>query len=347
VRLSSVRPPAVVRGPRLGFLGVGWIGRHRLRALVDGGWAEAIAIADPDPAACEAVTAELANVKTSSSLDELLELPLDGLVIATPSASHAEQAIAALERAIPVFCQKPLGRDAAETARVVAAARRHDLPLGVDLSYRHTRAMQAIVEQIRAGRLGRLHAIRLTFHNAYGPDRPWFYRKSESGGGCVIDLGIHLVDLAAWALEFPELVGVRSRLTHAGAPLEPDGDECEDYAFAQLEFADGCVVQLACSWRSPAGRDAVIDASFHGTSGGATLRNVDGSFYDFVAEMHDHTTTTSLVAPPDDWGGRAAIAWAQRVQARSGFDPAADEFVRVAALVDSIYANEVISPCTF
>ncbi|MFO7562039.1 MAG: Gfo/Idh/MocA family oxidoreductase [Enhygromyxa sp.] len=339
MRLSSARP--VAARPRLGFLGVGWIGRHRLRALVESGSAEVVAIADPDPAARDALRAELADLRALGSLAELLELPLDGVVIATPSANHAEQAIAALERGVPVFCQKPLGRNAAETARVVAAARRHDLPLGVDLSYRHTRAMQVIAEQVRGGRLGRVHAIRLTFHNAYGPDRPWFYRRAESGGGCVIDLGVHLVDLAAWILGFPELAKISSRLTHGGAPLERGGDQCEDYAFAQLEFADGCVVQLACSWRAPAGRDALIDASFHGTRAGATVRNVDGSFYDFVAELHDGTSTTVLVEPPDAWGGRAAIAWAERVRSGAGFDPAAHEYVRVAELIDAIYLDEV------
>lgn len=331
--------------PRLGFLGVGWIGRHRMHALIEGERAKAVAIADPDPAARSLVTAELPDVIAAASLTELLELQLDGLVIATPSAQHAEQAVAALERGVPVFCQKPLGRDAAETARVVAAARRHDLPLGVDLSYRHTRAMQAIVEQVRAGRLGRVHAIRLTFHNAYGPDRPWFYRRHESGGGCVIDLGIHLVDLAAWILGFPALTRVAARLTHAGAPLESAGDQCEDHALAQLEFADGCVVQLACSWRSPAGRDAVIDACFIGTRGGATMRNVDGSFYDFVAELHDGTTTSTLIEPPDAWGGRAALDWLERVRAGRGFDAAADEYVHVARLIDAIYSNEVTSEC--
>ncbi|HVI04086.1 MAG TPA: Gfo/Idh/MocA family oxidoreductase, partial [Enhygromyxa sp.] len=304
--------------------------------------ADAVAIADPEPEVREAVASELADAVAVASLDELLELELDGIVIATPSAMHAEQAVAALERGLPVFCQKPLGRNAAETARVVAAARMHDVLLGVDLSYRHTRAMQAIAERVRAGELGRVHAIRLTFHNAYGPDKPWFYRKCESGGGCVIDLGTHLVDLAAWVLGFPALTRVSSRLTRAGEPIGRDADECEDHALAQLEFEGGCVVQLACSWRSPAGRDAVIDATFHGIHGGATLRNVDGSFYDFVAELHDHTRTEVCVEPPDAWGGRAAIDWAARLAAGQRFDPAADEFVRVAELLDAIYSNEVI-----
>ena len=331
--------------PRLGFLGLGWIGRHRMNAILDGGWAAATAVADPNPEARAAARA-LSGGAAVASLDELLDHELDGLVIATPSALHAEQAIAALERGIPVFCQKPLGRTAAETARVVAAARDRDLLLGVDLCYRHTRAVQAIAAQIRGGALGRIHAIRLTFHNAYGPDRPWFYRRSQSGGGCVIDLGVHLVDLALWLLEFPELRSVSAQLSCAGAALGDDPEQCEDYAVAQLQLSDGCVIQLACSWRAPAGRDAVIDASFHGTEGGATLRNVDGSFYDFVAELHHGTDTQILAEPPDDWGGRAAIEWVSRLRAGRGFDPTAEGYVRVAEVLDALYSSTSTSTST-
>jgi predicted dehydrogenase len=46
-------------------------------------------------------------------------------------------------------------------------------------------------------------AVDLVFHNAYGPDKPWFYDPELSGGGCVMDLGVHLVDLALWSLDFP------------------------------------------------------------------------------------------------------------------------------------------------
>ena len=79
-----------------------------------------------------------------ASLEAMLALDLDGIVIATPSALHAEQAIRALDAGMAVFCQKPLGRDAAETAAVVEAAQRADRLLGVDLSYRFTRGMAAI-----------------------------------------------------------------------------------------------------------------------------------------------------------------------------------------------------------
>src|SRR3712207_9229647 len=80
-------------------------------------------------------------------------------------------------------------------------------------------------------------SLDLTFHNAYGPDAAWFYDKRAAGGGCVMDLGVHLVDLALWALDFPEVASVSSQLLSGGAPLGPDA--VEDYAVAQIGLADG------------------------------------------------------------------------------------------------------------
>jgi predicted dehydrogenase len=116
----------VAHVPRLGFLGVGWIGQRRLEAIVEAGVAEVVAIADPSAeclAKCAAVVPRAAQM---TSLNELLETKLDALVISTPSALHAEQTIAALERGHAVFCQKPLGRNAEEVRAIVETARRTD-----------------------------------------------------------------------------------------------------------------------------------------------------------------------------------------------------------------------------
>ncbi len=183
---------------------------------------------------------------------------------------------------------------------------------------------------VAAGELGEVYAIDLAFHNAYGPDKAWFLDPALSGGGCVIDLGIHLVDLALWTLGFPEVASVTSRLR--GEPLE-------DYGAVQIELESGAVLRLACSWRLHAGRDCVLEASFYGTRGGASLRNVNGSFFDFAAERFAATTTQPLAAPPDDWGGRAAVQWARRLAGGVGFNPAAERYVSVHDVVDRIYGR--------
>jgi predicted dehydrogenase len=325
--------------PRVGFLGVGWIGRHRMQAIVDTGAVEVAGIAD----ASAEMTAEAGKLapqaRAVSSLDELLDLRLDGLVIATPSALHAEQSIRALGQGAAVFCQKPLGRTAAEAQAVVDAARAADRLLGVDFSYRYTEGMRRIREIVRSGELGRVHAVDLVFHNAYGPDKPWFYDPALSGGGCVMDLGVHLVDLALWALDFPDVAGVSARLFAGGEPLGGRPDRVEDYAVATLDLGTGAVVQLACSWRLQAGRDAIISAAFYGTEGGAALHNVNGSFYDFTAERYRGTAAETLSTPPDAWGGRAAAEWATRLAAGERFDASADRLVTVAQVIDRIYGR--------
>jgi len=326
--------------PRVGFLGTGWIGRHRMEAMVGTGAIEAVAIADPDPQCADLAAQVAPDAAILPDLDALLAHDLDGLVIATPSALHAEQSIAALNRGIAVFCQKPLGRNEAEARAVVDAARRSDRLLAVDLSYRSTAAVEAIAAPIRSGELGTIFAADLVFHNAYGPGKPWFFDRAQSGGGCVVDLGVHLVDLALWLLGFPPVEQVTSRLHAGGQRLSPQSSEVEDHAVARLDLAGGASLSLACSWNLHAGQDAVIEASFYGTQGAATVRNVGGSFYDFEAHLHRGTASERLAAPPDDWGGRAAADWALRLAQSPRFDPSAERLVDLSAVLDRIYAPD-------
>lgn len=334
----STSPKAVIR-PRVGFLGVGRIGFHRMKAVVETGSVETVAIFDPSPEMAAAARELTPEASVVNSLEALLDQELDGIVIASPSALHAAQSIVALEQGVAVFCQKPLGRTRDETAAVVETARHVDRLLSVDLSYRYTNGMRQIRDLIASGELGTVFAVDLTFHNAYGPSKPWFYDKALSGGGCVIDLGVHLVDLLLWALGFPDVARVESRLFAKGLPIRRDGDEVEDYAVATVELANGALARIACSWHLQAGCDAVISADFYGTEGGASLRNVSGSYLDFTAERYRGTQREVLAVPPDAWGGRAAAGWAERLAAGARFDPDNEYLVTVADVLDRIYGR--------
>ncbi|WP_267393356.1 MULTISPECIES: Gfo/Idh/MocA family oxidoreductase [unclassified Sphingomonas] len=325
-----------VTRPRVGFLGTGWIGRHRMAAMIETGGIEAVAICDPSADCLAEATALAPGAAVVDSLEAMLAGGVDAVVIATPSALHADQSIQALQAGAAVFCQKPLGRSGAETQAVIDAAHAADRLLGVDLSYRHTEGMQRIAPLVQDGTLGALFAIDLTFHNAYGPGKPWFFDPAQSGGGCVIDLGVHLVDLALWTLGFPAVDDVQATLLAGGKPLGPG--QVEDYATARFT-AGGVDIRLACSWNLHAGREAVIEAAFYGTHGGAALRNVAGSFYDFTAEHFTGTGTTLLAGPPDAWGARSAAAWAEQLARDGRFDPAADQFAQSATVLDRIYGR--------
>ncbi|PCK80289.1 Gfo/Idh/MocA family protein [Rhizobium sophoriradicis] len=334
--LVSAQTATALKQVKLGFLGVGWIGRQRMKAVLDSGFAEAVAIADPSTEMMREACALAPDAVIAADLEELLDQQLDGIVIATPSASHAAQSIRALEAGVAVFCQKPLGRTASEVRAVVDASRAANRLLGVDLSYRHTEGMRQIRELIRSGALGKVFAADLTFHNAYGPDKAWFYDKTLSGGGCLIDLGVHLIDLVLWCLDFPSVATVTSELRAGGNRLG-ESRTVEDFAAATLTLSGGQVVRVTSSWRLQAGCDAVIGADFFGTEGGASFRNVDGSFYDFTAAKLSGTSRQTLAEPPEEWGGRAAVDWMRRLARGQRHDPAAQEFVAVAEVIDRIY----------
>lgn len=326
--------------PLVGFLGVGWIGRNRMEAIARSGMAEIAAIADPSRELVLQAKNLAPQAKGMSSLKDMLSLDLDGIVIATPSAMHAEQAIIALERGVAVFCQKPLGRNEDETRQVIEAAKKNNRLLGVDLSYRYLKGMQSIKRILDQGQIGNVFAVNLVFHNAYGPDKEWFYNPVLSGGGCVIDLGIHLVDLVLWAFNNPKVRNISSHLFSHGERLVYNRDKVEDFAAAKFELDNGATVSLTCSWKVSAGYDAIIEASFFGTEGGLSLKNVNGSFYDFKAEHYRWTARETLSEPPDNWGPRAALNWLEQLSRSNYYHPEIEQIANAASVIDGIYEAE-------
>lgn len=324
-------------GLRLGFLGTGWIGLLRMQAMMATGVVEPVAVVDPSGEAIAAAVRLAPGIRVMDLLAAMLALGLDGIVIATPSALHAAQAIEALTAGASVYCQKPLGRSGPEVRAVVAAARTANRLLGVDLSYRSLAGVRAAKALIDSGALGRIYAADFVFHNAHGPDKAWFFDPSRSGGGCVIDLGTHLVDLAFWMVGFRDVVDVSARLMACGRPIVDRTTSVEDYATALIALSGGIVLNLACSWNLHAGRDAVIAATIYGTEGGVEIRNIDGSFYEFRTERFCGTSRETIAGPPDDWGGCAAARWVLRLADGAAFDAYNDQLIRVADTLDQLY----------
>jgi predicted dehydrogenase len=205
------------------------------------------------------------------------------------------------------------------------------------MSYRHLRAVREALASLRAGTIGRPHAAELVFHNAYGPDKAWVRDPAMAGGGAMIDLGCHLIDLARLFLGDLEPASVHADMFAAGQRLGCAAEQVEDLALAQVRLADGRALRIACSWWLPAGTDAVIEASFIGDGRALRIRNVDGSFYDFEALLVEGRQAQRLAGPPDDWGGRALVAWAQRLTADRGYDAEVEQLIQVAELIDRVY----------
>lgn len=330
---------ATITKPRIAFIGVGWIGRHRMEAAAKTGLADITVLCDPSDECIEEAKKVAPLSAVASSFDQTINDPqIDAVVIATPSAVHMQQTVAALQNNKAVFCQKPLGRNSAEVATAIKTAQVADKLLGADFSYRYTTAFSAIHNIIRSGELGEIYAIELKFHNAYGPGKPWFYDIQQSGGGCVLDLGVHMIDLALYALEFPEVSAISSRLYSKGN-IVTSRTVVEDYADVMMK-AGSVNAHLSCSWNLHAGTEAIIEASFYGTKGGVAIKNIDGSFYNFAGYRYWNTKSEMIVAPPDEWGGRAITDWLNRLSSSNRFQSDALNYYPSAQVIDRIYGIE-------
>jgi predicted dehydrogenase len=220
---------------------------------------------------------------------------------------------------------------------MVDAARRAGRLLGVDYSYRFTGGARRLKERMDRGELGRVFSADTVFHNAYGPDRPWFFDHRLSGGGALIDLGCHLIDLAFWLLGDPPVREVRGNALRGGEPL--GAGAVDDFASARIELEGGAAVSLAVSWNAHAGQDCVIRTTLLGTAGGAEFRNVGGSFYDFELARFDGRSAAVEVSESRDWLGKAILDWVQRLTAANRFDPEIERSVAVSEVVDAVYGR--------
>lgn len=324
--------------PRVGFIGLGWIGLNRLKALREQNIITVESLSDIRKDNVLRALESMPEAKPVESLREILSNKPAGVVIATPNSYHAEQAIYAMEKGASVFCQKPLARTANETKQIIETARLNNVLLGVDFSYRYTEGMQRIFDLVHRDILGKIFAVNLVFHNAYGPDKNWFYDHKLSGGGCILDLGIHLIDLALWVLNFPSIKKVNAALYSQGKKIRNSSSAIEDYANVNIETETGTSITLSCSWNLQAGQDALIEATFYGTQGGASFRNVNGSFFDFEAyRFFSKTKRELLCSPPDDWGGRACKEWAKRLVNGQKYHKDCAQYIKVAEVIDHIY----------
>jgi predicted dehydrogenase len=339
---AAASTPTGTTPPRLGFVGLGWIGRLRLEAVASAGAGAVVALCEPLEDRLGAAAEGHPDAATFRDVRGLLDaaerLDLDGVVIATPNALHVEQARAALERGLAVFVQKPIGTGAEDVEALVADARRADRRLGVDYAYRHLAAAERARTLVRDGALGEVFFAEAEFHNAYGPDKAWCFDPDLSGGGAFMDLGVHLVDLSLW------LLGGRPEEVRGWARDLPGHPGIDGFSAAEVTLDSGARSRIAASWHAHAGRDCIFRVVVHGSDGSAEIRNVDGSFYDFELCLRRGRSEEIVVRDSRDWMDRGIVAWARDVVRDPGYDSSADGNVEVARVVDRVYGRDSMPP---
>jgi len=231
----------------IGIVGAGRQGWRRARALESFPDDRIVAVADRDAAAAHSLAAVYA-AEAHDDWSALVARPdVQIVLVCTPPDSHAEIAVAALESGRHVFVEKPLARSAAEAEPIVAAAQAafaRGVVCAVGFNYRHHPAIQQARRWVSEGAIGELMFARMRHgiagRQGYAAD--WRTSAVTSGGGELLDQGVHLIDLARWF--FGEFSEVRAMLTTSYWPIAP----LEDNAFVLLRTAAGQVVQLHASW---------------------------------------------------------------------------------------------------
>jgi predicted dehydrogenase len=231
----------------VGIVGAGRQGWRRARAIESFPDDRLVAVADRDAAAAQ----RLADAYAAAIHDDWLALvarpDVEAVLVCTPPDSHAEIAIAALERGRHVLVEKPLARSVAEAEPIVTAAQAafaRGVVCAVGFNYRHHPAIQQARRWVYEGAIGDLTYARMRHGIAGRQDyaADWRTSVATSGGGELLDQGIHLLDLARWF--FGDFSQVRAMLTTSYWPIAP----LEDNAFVLLRTAAGQVVQLHASW---------------------------------------------------------------------------------------------------
>ena len=196
---------------RFGVIGAGIIGTLRAQSIRDNPETALIAVADPKTEHAERA-ARGTQAKVFKDYRQVLGTPVDAVIVSSPLPDHEEQVTAALSAGKHVLCEKPLGNTTASCRRMLAAAGA-GVHLAVGFNHRYYPCIKFLKRVIDEGRIGTLDHLRIFGgHDGLANFRAdWQYRAPESGGGAMMDVGIHMTDLARYLLgDVTEVYGVAS-----------------------------------------------------------------------------------------------------------------------------------------
>jgi len=305
---------------KLGIIGTGGIfnGAHlkALRAMKD---VEIVALCDIKPSQYERFQDELGvpDDRCFTDFTEMVKLPdLDAVDICTPNLYHSHAAVAALEAGKHVFCEKPDAVDVAEARRMADAAQASGKTLMVMRNNRFRADTRWLKGFIDRGEMGEVYTGRCGWIRRRGiPGKGgWFTTKELSGGGPLIDLGVHMLDLAIWLMGNPAPVAVSGATYCKFADDEGESDsehakfgegeadgtfDVEDLAIGFIRFDNGASLQVECSWASNIEKEGNF-VELRGTKAGA---KVGGGDFKVFTESGGALADLEPKPGKGEWGG--------------------------------------------
>ena len=250
---------------------------------------------------------------------------VDCVSICVPNKFHAPLAIDCLNAGAHVLSEKPLARTAREGAKMIEAAEKAGKILMVQFNNRFRPESQLLKQYIDAGTLGNIYFARCGWirRNGIPGWGSWFTNKEVAGGGPLIDLAVHMLDLTMWFMGNPEPEMVMAStysvfgpkmeaLGPWGTPNKAGVFDVEDMAVAMIKFANGATIALEASWASRCKREWVY-STMMGDRAGASLERVfavDGEddtavdTLEVFAQQLGHPVNEQLLFPADPAMGR-------------------------------------------
>jgi predicted dehydrogenase len=275
---------------RIGVIGLG-IGRSHIRGYQSHPTAEVVAIADLDETRLKVSGDEYKIPHRYRDAQEMLaKEKLDIVSIATPNKFHKPLTLAALAAGCHVLGEKPMAMNAAEGREMLAAAKRAGKRLMINFSYRFMPSSWALKTQVDAGALGDIYFARTIWLRRRGLPGlgGWFGQKDLAGGGPIIDLGVHRLDLALWLMGYPKpgwvLASTYDAIGVRVAKQKGVKFDVEDFGVALIKFQNGATLELEASWASHIAEQELMETRLLGTIGGAVQHNV-GEGYKFESEL--------------------------------------------------------------
>ncbi len=334
---------------RCAMIGMG-IGSLHAKAfnenMTDG---ELAAVADIDAARLKPWVEKLGEARCFTDYKEVLKkVKPDLAIVCLPNCLHCRATLDCLKAGAHVLCEKPMAMNVREAKRMKEAALKAKRMLGINLSFRFGREARALKDLADEGALGRpYHAYtkwtRRDWSWLFGK---WFGRKELSGGGPLIDLGVHRIDLAMWLMGSPQPVTVsgaaHGHIAKAAARKRNYKADVEDFAAGCIRFDTGASLLFEASWAGFQEENEDMFTRVMGTKG-ALIHSWDENPPHPSKALYAHAIaghqTVTEVTPSKD-GHRGSIAeMIHCVRNNQPFLAGADDGIRVQQILDGLYKS--------
>lgn len=330
---------------RVGIIGGGWPGAVHARGYANAGGFKLVAAADLIPERRKKLMVEFQIPREYSDAKDLIsDKEIDAVSVCLPNHLHAPVALAAIRAGKHVVCEAPPALTAVEAGRMEAAARKHNRVLIYSLQRRFGGHELAARTAITKGLIGEPYHVRCVWTRTRGVPlgTGWFTQKEKSGGGALIDIGVHMLDLGWHLLNQPKptaAFGVtHSRLTQpmSGGPVF----DVEESAFAMIRFEGGQSLELATSWaiNQPPNQNGTV-CRVHGTGGAIEVYTPRGAVLYRDFDGHGRCKEHPLKPPKTVHHAFLMRHFRECIAGKASAMPGGSDGVALMRMIEAIYRS--------